>query len=76
MASVFQCDICGSIMNKHVSGQCILYKYDTCREGMRIDKRLDLCGDCYSALTGFLKARKEVKADRIFEGKKGSQERV
>ena len=60
MASVFKCDVCGSIMDKHLSGQCILYKYDTCREGMRNDKRLDLCGSCYSALTGFLKSRKSL----------------
>lgn len=63
MANVFQCDICGSIMNKHVYGQCILYKCDDCRETMRNDKKLDLCADCYSALTGFLKARNEVKKE-------------
>ena len=60
MAYVHQCDICGRIMKDHVDGQCILYKYDTCRSSLKNEKKLDLCFDCLRALTGFLQLRRKM----------------
>ena len=61
MANVHQCDICGKIMKNHVDSVCILYQYVSHYVGLRKDKELDLCADCYSALTGFLRAREKSR---------------
>lgn len=60
MASVHQCDICGKIMKNHVDGLCSLYKHDSCSASLKSDKRIELCFDCYRALTGFLDVRRKM----------------